>query len=376
MAKIIPPIQGVQKHFLSKPLVFFTHFVCLALLFLLPEVLVSFDPTDNHHIEAGPYVKAAILVAVFYASYYLTPNPATRRRADITRFVIGNIVIVILAIIATEVEWHYLGPEAPWRETVPDAHIARLPHGDMPLHAALRDIVMIILTIALSVAIKLIDNFREVEQLRGEIAEREREAELKQLKSQLNPHFLFNTLNSIYVLIDLAPAKAQQSIHQLSRMLRYMLYENQGSVKLRDEIEFIIHYVELMRLRMLPSTELRFNVDANACMSLPIAPLIFINIIENTFKYGMRASEPSPIEIDIRCDGSVITLYTSNKYEPSPRDPNSGIGMSNLKRRLDIQYNKRHTLEVKIGDRFEVTLAIDLQRPPDIMPTSADPSGQ
>lgn len=125
----------------------------------------------------------------------------------------------------------------------------------------MRELLVVVLTVALGQAIKFIYKTHRVQRRHHELMARERENELKQLKAQLNPHFLFNTLNSIYALIDIAPAKAKDAIHRLSKMLRYILYENQGVITFGEECEFLRHYTDLMRLRLSQSFPVRVEID-------------------------------------------------------------------------------------------------------------------
>ena len=119
------------------------------------------------------------------------------------------------------------------------------------------------------------------------------EAELQNLKSQLNPHFLFNTLNNIYSLIAFSPEKAQEAVHDLSRLLRYVLYESsQPFVSLEKDFDFLRNYVELMRIRLPKHVELKTNIVASSPGTL-IAPLLFISLVENAFKHGVSNNKPS-----------------------------------------------------------------------------------
>ena len=113
-----------------------------------------------------------------------------------------------------------------------------------------RDVVMLILVIGFATALRLGDKWLKLDRRRQDLVNMQREEELKNLKSQLNPHFLFNTLNSIYALIAISPTKAQEAVHELSRLLRYVLYDTSATVSLKQELAFIDNYVSLMKLRL------------------------------------------------------------------------------------------------------------------------------
>lgn len=148
--------------------------------------------------------------------------------------------------------------------------------------------MLLALTVALSVAIKMTGNWYRTEAEKQEIEKERTQAELKNLKSQLNPHFLFNTLNNIYALIQLNPPQAQYAVHSLSHLLRYVLYDNnQNLISLDKEFAFMKNYIELMSLR-LSSDQVKLNIDIpDDGRGYMVAPLLFITLIENAFKHGV-----------------------------------------------------------------------------------------
>ena len=128
------------------------------------------------------------------------------------------------------------------------------------------------------------------------------EAELKNLRSQINPHFLLNTLNNIYALTAFDQKRAQEAIQQLSKMLRHMLYDNQEEkVSLGDEIQFLENYVSLMKIRLPETVDVQFD-KKGAKNDLQIVPLIFISLVENAFKHGISPTKPSFVHISITTD--------------------------------------------------------------------------
>ena len=165
-------------------------------------------------------------------------------------------------------------------------------------------------------------------------------AELRNLRSQINPHFLLNTLNNIYALTAFDTPKAQEAIQELSKMLRHILYDyQQTTVSLADEIEFLQNYVNLMRIRLQQSVDVQFNIST-LNTSVEIAPLLFISLVENAFKHGVSPSEPSFIHIHIESDENKVVCDIQNSNHPKTADDNSGhgIGLRNVQRRLDLYY--------------------------------------
>jgi LytS/YehU family sensor histidine kinase len=165
-------------------------------------------------------------------------------------------------------------------------------------------------------------------------------AELRNLRSQINPHFLLNTLNNIYALTAFDTPKAQEAIQELYKMLRHILYDyQQTTVSLADEIEFLQNYVNLMRIRLQQSVDVQFNIST-LNTSVEIAPLLFISLVENAFKHGVSPSEPSFIHIHIESDEHKVVCDIQNSNHPKTADDNSGhgIGLRNVQRRLDLYY--------------------------------------
>lgn len=369
---------------------FLIHLVAITLLFLLPEVIVSLSNASGHPVPFPIYIKAVIYAGVFYINFYWFVDSMLTRTYRPLRFALSNFVVVLIGTGLLVLSWHTLGPgsKPPYQEErIESAEMQRnavqtpihSDHGKMgpghgpggpghmPAENISRDIIALILTIALSVAIKLNYNRSKTEQERKEMMALHREIELKQLRSQLSPHFLFNTLNSIYALIDIDPVKAKKAVHRLSKMLRYMLSESHRPVTVSQELEFISGYIELMKMRLAPDFPVKVNLDCSCDPEAPIAPLIFINIIENAFKYGMTATISRGIDIDIRLDGGKAQCKVSNSYDAeaarSLRKRSSGIGMSNLRRRLDLRYPSGYSLDVEDnGGIFTVSLSIELRQ--------------
>ena len=166
------------------------------------------------------------------------------------------------------------------------------------------------------------------------------EAELTWLKSQLNPHFLFNTLNNISSLTQIDPDKAQESIGQLSDLLRYALYDSDKDlVPLAGEIDFMNNYIGLMSLRCneMTTVEKDFSIQAGDAM---VAPLLFISLVENAFKHGVNARYPSFIRVRMDSDANDLLFSCENSvFEKAGTDHiGSGIGLENLQRRLELLY--------------------------------------
>lgn len=173
------------------------------------------------------------------------------------------------------------------------------------------------------------------------------EAELAWLKNQINPHFLFNTLNNISSLTQINADEAQNAVMQLSDLLRYAMYEtNKPRVPITGEVDFMRNYIELMKLRCNEMT----SVNAQFSVSNPqaeIAPLLFISLIENAFKHGMNSNAPATIDIRLEQTEEAMTFTCDNTNNPKPTKDRSGsgIGLENTRRRLELMYHGNYTWE-------------------------------
>ncbi len=171
--------------------------------------------------------------------------------------------------------------------------------------------------------------------------------ELLNLKNQLNPHFIFNTLNNIYSLINRNREMAQDAILQLANVMRYLLYDcNNRFVSLNKEIDFANHYIGLMKLRIVPGVIVKHAFRRGNYIQ--IAPLLFISLIENAFKHGISDSQPSFINMDLTLTDNLLVFSICNSSHPKndKYSRGSGIGLKDLRKRLALLYPAKHKLNI------------------------------
>jgi two-component system, LytTR family, sensor kinase len=184
-------------------------------------------------------------------------------------------------------------------------------------------------------------------------------AELTFLKSQINPHFLFNTLNSIYSEAHSKSSNTEYSILKLSDMLRYMLYDTRAEkIALEKDIQYISNYIDLQRLRILNKVTINYNIHGEIS-NLSIAPLLLITYIENAFKHGISYKNSSNINIEIKILDKTLTLHVSNPITNQDNFEDNGIGLKNTKRRLDLLYANGYTL-LTSADKTTYTINLKL----------------
>lgn len=223
----------------------------------------------------------------------------------------------------------------------------------------LRDMMSLITVAGLSVAIRMSGRWIQDENKRKELEKAKTEAELQNLKNQINPHFLLNTLNNIYALIDFNPSQAQQAVQDLGKLLRHILYDNnQTFVPLEQEVDFMRNYVDLMRIRLSDNVELSTDFEIQPNTSTRIAPLIFISLIENAFKHGISGDKPSFIRIKLKeLNGGKVDFVCENSYFPKTESDKSGkgIGLEQVQKRLEMLYPNRYVWNTKVSDETYIT---------------------
>ena len=197
---------------------------------------------------------------------------------------------------------------------------------------------------------------------KAEIDKQKLSIELDLLKSKLNPHFLFNSLNNIDSLIHSDPDEASAALIRLSEIMRYLTYETSSElVELRKEVEYIRNFIELYRIRIKTPEDIKLEIDGN--LDLKIAPALFVPLMENAFKFADYRNRKPFVNIQLRTSDGIISFEISNFCRKNPGKPeasNSGYGIINLKKRLDLTYPGRHLLIVNRGElQYDVKLTID-----------------
>lgn len=189
------------------------------------------------------------------------------------------------------------------------------------------------------------------------------QAELMHLKSQVNPHFFFNTLNNLYGLVEKDTAKAQQLILKLSDMMRYSIYEGQNDwVTLADEITYLENYMDLHKMRYHKEITIRFDVEAED-RSIKIMPLLFIIMVENAFKHGVeKLRKDAFVYIRLKSGLQYVDFEIENNFDAEEQDRTEGIGLNNLKKRLELVYLNKHKLEIDTNRRdiYKIRLRLTL----------------
>jgi len=215
-----------------------------------------------------------------------------------------------------------------------------------------------------SIGLKSVVDYLQLQKQLADVAKERAEAELNFLKSQINPHFLFNSLNAVYFLIDRNNKAARHALHTFSDMLRYQLYECNGhKIPIEKEIGYLKDYVGLQQLRLPENTDIQFHC-ADGVQQFSIEPLLLLPFVENSFKHLSHYSHGKPNEIQIAIDRAGNDLHfevynTTEDFENATAS--GGIGLANVKKRLALLYPQKHRLTItKKADRFCVQLWLSL----------------
>ena len=234
----------------------------------------------------------------------------------------------------------------------PNSAVTRVPDALDAFLFVVRDVINFMIFGTAATCLKLAQQWMWADEAIKNADNAKAQAELSNLRNQINPHFLLNTLNNIYALTAFDAPKAQEAIQELSKMLRHILYDyQQPTVPLKDETEFLQNYINLMRIRLPESVEItsKFTI---ASSNIEIAPMLFISLIENAFKHGVSPTEPSFIHITIEADEQQIVCDIQNSNHPKNADDHSGhgIGLQQVQRRLDLSYYKQYTWQRGVSE--------------------------
>lgn len=332
-----------------------THILVWLVLFSMPYLL-SFGQEQNiYRIIAHFWIPIIFYACIFYSNYFVFIDRFLFSKKT-TQYILINVVIIALFIFLREqIELTFF-----------EAYIEKPDkmNGDAPPFKMFVYVQMLFFMVPLlfSIAIKTTKRWIQTENERKEAAHIKLKSELQHLHYQLQPHFFFNSLNNIYALVDISPDQAKTSIHSLSKLMRYMLYDtNEELVLLSKEIDFMKKYIDLMKLRVSDKTIVNYSFPSEET-GIKIAPLLFISLIENAFKHGVSASKESSIQIDMIVNENTIVFTIENDNLPKKTDDKSGsgIGLHNIEKRLELLYPNKSSFTTQIKDnRFVAVLEIE-----------------
>lgn len=326
-----------------------THIASWAVVFIMPALI--FISEGNQRFEEALYrslTSLPFLMLLFYLCYFWLIDRLWFKKQYL--FFVLVVVGLIFCVSYSKYElFSYF-----------DLHKGKrhMP----PFHAFVYfDFLSNLLPVVFAMAIRYAQRNFSLEIAQKEAQAHKLQADLTQLRYQLQPHFFFNALNNIYSLIEFDPQKAQQSVHSLSKLMRhFMQNSDQKQISLAEEVDFLQQYISLMQLRLTDKTTVQVDFPKQV-PQLTIAPLLFISLVENAFKHGVSATAATTLSFSLRVEGNTIIFRSENTKIPTQESLySSGIGIDNLKKQLTLLYPERHqyTIEEKEG-KYIAQLTID-----------------
>lgn len=326
-----------------------THIASWAVVFIMPALI--FISEGNQRFEEALYRSLAslpFLMFLFYISYYWLIDRLWFKK----RYILFILVAVVLILCISYSKYELFSYFA----------LHKSKHKMPPFHAFVYfDFLSNLLPVVFAMAIRYAQRNFSLEIAQKEAQAQKLQADLTQLRYQLQPHFFFNALNNIYSLIAFDPQKAQQSVHSLSKLMRhFMQNSDQKQISLAEEVDFLQQYISLMQLRLTDKTTVQVDFPKQV-PQLTIAPLLFISLVENAFKHGVSATAATTLSFSLKVEGNTVIFRSENTKIPTQESLySSGIGIDNLKKRLTLLYPERHqyTIEEKEG-KYIAQLTID-----------------
>ena len=334
-----------------------SHLLVWLVLFSMPYLFSYGQSQDLNRVIAHFWIPLILSVLSFYLNYFLLIDKYLFPKKTLWFVGINLLLIGFFILLKEYSEDTFFQDQANQR--VDSTGDAVGPPIMMIIYV---QTISYMAPLLFSIAVKSTKRWVETEAQRKEVANIKLQSELQHLHYQLQPHFFFNSLNNIYALVDISPDQAKSSIHSLSKLMRYMLYEtNEEKVPLSKEIDFMKKYIDLMKLRVSDKTTVNYDFPADETV-IKIAPLLFISIIENAFKHGVSANQECHIDLRMTCDEKNVLFTLENDNFPKKADDKSGsgIGIPNVKKRLDLLYpNKSHFRTQIKGNRYVAHLEIE-----------------
>ena len=312
---------------------------------MLEEVHVSLENILIAWLKIAPY----LLIFIIHNSL-IAPRLLLRKHRYVWYLVVNLLTITAVFSLVAIYEKY-----APY-DTEPYILNGKASFTDLAIYW---NILLGFFMTGLNMGIKLLYRSLRDEQQMEELKRQNLQAEMDYLRYQINPHFFMNTLNNIHALIDIDTEYAKSAVIELSKMMRYVLYESDSeTISLKKDIQFIENYIELMRIRYDSSIDICLDYPATIPNKVAIPPLLLIVFVENAFKHGVSYNHASFIHIRIGYRDDAVTAVISNSRHEKSRPGTTGIGLENVKKRLALIYQDNYTLSIDDSDPAVYTVKL------------------
>ncbi|CAM3523926.1 histidine kinase [Flavobacterium gelidilacus] len=339
----------------NKKITIFSHILVWLVLFSMPYLLSYGQEQDLNRIIAHFWVPIVFYAVIFYVNYFILIDKYLFSN-KIVQFIGINLLIIVLNITLKE-----LFEDLFFNESLINTDKKERSGPPIKMFFYIQTLSYMV-PLLFSIAIKTTKRWIKTEAERKEADNFKLKSELQHLHYQLQPHFFFNSLNNIYALVDISPEQAKTSIHSLSKLMRYMLYETDvETLPLVKEVDFMKKYIDLMKLRVSDKTVVTYSFPSEET-GIKIAPLLFISLIENAFKHGVSASKESTIKINMVTNEKTVLFTIENDDFPKKSEDKSGsgIGIQNIEKRIELLYPNKNRFKTFVKDnRFIAQLEIE-----------------
>ncbi|WP_053975867.1 sensor histidine kinase [Mangrovimonas xylaniphaga] len=350
-----------KKYKNRKAISIISHILVWGFIFSTPYLLSNSSGQNqfDRAIMVRTWLQLSVFASIFYLNYiWLIDRLLFKKKVWL--FSMINLICII-ALISLQFQLNHLVFDG-MREMPPMKmeNMKNPPPKDLFFYL---QFITYLLPLAFAIAIKTTERWMKIEFEKTEADNVKLHSELQHLQYQLQPHFFFNSLNNIYALVDTAPETAKTSLHGLAKLMRYLLYDTKTeSVSLSHEIDFIKRYIELGKIRIPETTQVNYTFPV-VSQNIKIAPLLFISLIENAFKHGVSANKEGDISFNMDINNNKVLFVSKNPNFPKEKSDKSGsgIGLENLKKRLELLYPGKHSLTTELKDNtYTTVLEIDL----------------
>ena len=312
---------------------------------MLEEVHVSLENILIAWLKIAPY----LLIFIIHNSL-IAPRLLLRKHRYVWYLVVNLLTITAVFSLVAIYEKY-----APY-DTEPYILNGKASFTDLAIYW---NILLGFFMTGLNMGIKLLYRSLRDEQQMEELKRQNLQAEMDYLRYQINPHFFMTTLNNIHALLDIDTEYAKSAVIELSKMMRYVLYESGSeTISLKKDIQFIENYIELMRIRYDSSIDICLDYPATIPNKVAIPPLLLIVFVENAFKHGVSYNHASFIHIRIGYRDDAVTAVISNSRHEKSRPGTTGIGLENVKKRLALIYQDNYTLSIDDSDPAVYTVKL------------------
>ena len=338
---------------------------------LVPAVIVLQGLSNDPDFQMKEIFSIWLWILPFFLLFFVhdllvAPLLLEKRKVGIYAVAVAVLLLVFGGYVWTS---RPVPPERPLSMERPDEGRMspppggeRRPSGRMPLTPELMRFMLGLLMLGVNLGVKFFLKAQRSERMMQQMKAENLEHQLETLRYQINPHFFMNTLNNIHALVDIDPEQAKASIEEFSKLMRFLLYEgDRPTIPLTTELEFLRHYISLMKIRYADSVRIDLSLP-EAAPGAEVPPLVFASFVENAFKHGISYERPSFIRVAVTLENGRIAFKCVNTRQGEEQVRSHGVGLANVRGRLDLLYGDRYTLHIdQNAEVYDILLLLPME---------------